>query len=229
MLVDISGAVRRHGVLSSVLRRSSVPSASAFGRIISHSSDGDATSASSSTALSLFGKPDAVDLTRIGMRLSAMQSYALIASLLLGSGLYLFAITPVKVDDIKASGKETKLQQRLIAAFTVIVSISIATALHTAITFTVMTLYANTALGQGLDQQFLSFWNAPSIAKLRKNAFHSFVASILTFKLSFALSIFIKSDGKQKWIATAAATVVMLASGIAFWQMVRIASQLIFH
>ena len=175
------------------------------------------------------GGPDAaVDLTRIGMRLSAMSSYALISSLMLGSGLYLFAITPLKTSDVAAPGREGRTQRAAISAFTVLIAACIATSLHTAIIFNVMALYANTALGQALDAEFLKFWNSRVAIALRKNAFLSFVAAIQTFKLSFALSIFLKSDGTHRWVATIAALGIMLASSIAFWQMVGIASLHIF-
>ena len=175
------------------------------------------------------GGPDAaVDLTRIGMKLSAMQSYALISSLMLGSGLYLFAITPLKTSDVAAPGREGRTQRAAISAFTVLIAACIATSLHTAIIFNVMALYANTALGQALDAEFLKFWNSRVAIALRKNAFLSFVAAIQTFKLSFALSIFLKSDGTHRWVATIAALGIMLASSFAFWQMVGIASLHIF-
>lgn len=175
------------------------------------------------------GGPDAaIDLTRIGMRLNAMSSYALISSLMLGSGLYLFAITPLKTSDVAAPGREGKMQRAAVSAFTVLIAACIATSLHTAIIFNVMALYANTALGQALDAEFLRFWNSGVAIALRKNAFFSFVAAIQTFKLSFALSIFLKSDGTHRWVATIAALGIMLASSIAFWQMVGIASLHIF-
>lgn len=171
-----------------------------------------------------------VDLSRVTMIFSAMSSYALIASLLLGSGLYLFAITPVRVGDLSkvTTGDYTKVQKRAIQLFTIVVSTSIATALHTSITFNVMTLYANTALGQGMDKQFLQFWNTPSIQSLRKTAFYSFLASMETFKLSFALSMFIKSDGWAGKTATFVASVIMVLSGVVFWRMAGVASKVIF-
>lgn len=169
----------------------------------------------------------AIDLTRIGMRLSAMSSYALISSLLMGSGLYLFAITPLKVGDLTKPNQ--KLERRAIALFTVCVALSITASLHTVVIFNVMNLYANTALGMGMDGAFVNFWEAPSMRTLRKTAFFTFTAAIQSFKLSFALSVFLKSDGKHRWVATTTAVVVMLLSGFAYWHMVGLASLHIFH
>lgn len=169
------------------------------------------------------GTSEAIDLTRIGMRLSAMQSYALISSLLLGSGLYLFAITPVRVTE-----QMKKYEKLATAIFSVMVAINIATSLHTAIILNVMTLYANTALGQGLDEGYLRFWNAPHCQALRQSAFRSFIVAIQTFKCSFALSVFLKTNGKHRWIATGTAVAIMVLSGVQFWQMVHLASKHIF-
>jgi hypothetical protein len=171
------------------------------------------------------GTPETLDLTRIGMRLSAMSSYAIIASLLLGSGLYLFAITPLRVE---SQGQMKKFEKVATAIFSVMVAINIAASLHTAIILNVMTLYANTALGQGLDEGYLRFWNAPHCQALRQSAFRSFIVAIQTFKCSFALSVFLKTNGKHRWIATGTAVAIMVLSGVQFWQMVHLASKHIF-
>jgi hypothetical protein len=187
-----------------------------------------ATTFSSEQAVHLLrGGAETVNLARTGMHLSAMSSYALVSSLLLGSALYLFAITPLLVDQNDKS-KETRVTRWATSMFAVIVSLCIVTSLHTAISFNVMTLYANTALGQGLDQQFLQFWNAPTIMGLRRSAFRSFAAAIQTFQVSFGLSVFLKTNGKHRWVATSLATIVMVLSAVKFWSMVGLASQLIF-
>ena len=162
----------------------------------------------------------AIDMTRVGMRLSAMSSYAVISSLLLGSGLYIFSMTPVKTID-----SMSKMEQRAVAAFTILVSINIAASLHTAVIFSVMTLYANTALGQGLDQAFLQFWNAPHTQGLRRSAFHSFLVAITAHQASFALSVFLKSNGRHRWIATIAAVLIMILTGSQLTLMVLLASK----
>jgi hypothetical protein len=219
-----------------VTRTTATAAVNLLSKILALSGGGAATVAADAST--------AVDLTRIGMRLSAMSSYALISSLLLGSGLYLFAITPLKVEDLKlktdnnnvtsSSGyfsNETihKIERKAIAVFTVLIALCCATSLHTVIVFNVMNLYANTALGQGMDDAFISFWFAPAMQSLRKTAFYTFAIAIQSFKLSFALSVFLKSDGKHRWIATGTFVFIMLISGFAFWHMVGLASMHIFH
>lgn len=76
------------------------------------------------------GGADALDLTRIGMRLSAMSSYALVSSLLLGSGLYLFAITPLKVSDNKREGRMGRIEKAATAIFSIMITINIVSSLH---------------------------------------------------------------------------------------------------
>jgi hypothetical protein len=232
-------------------------SASASSVAVSTSTTGGVTRTATKAAVNLLSKilalsgggavaadaSTAVDLTRVGMRLSAMSSYALISSLLLGSGLYLFAITPLKVGDLKLKSDNSngtrsgyfsnetmyKIERKAIAAFTVLITLCCATSLHTVIVFNVMNLYANTALGQGMDDAFISFWFAPAMQSLRKTAFYTFAIAIQSFKLSFALSVFLKSDGKHRWIATGTFVSIMLISGFAFWHMVGLASMHIFH
>ena len=216
-----------------VIRKTATASVNLLSKILALSGGG-AVAADASTA---------VDLTRIGMRLSAMSSYALISSLLLGSGLYLFAITPLKVGDLKLKSDDSngtssgyfsnetmyKLERKAIAMFTVLITLCCATSLHTVIVFNVMNLYANTALGQGMDDAFIAFWFAPAMRSLRKTAFYTFAIAIQSFKLSFALSVFLKSDGKHRWIATGTFVFTMLISSFAFWHMVGLASMHIFH
>jgi len=120
-----------------------------------------------------------VDLSRLGLELSAMSSYAVVASLLLGSGLYLFAITPLTIPDPgKGPPQESRISKWATAVFAIMVALNIVTSLHTVLTLNVMSLYANTALGRGLDDAYLAFWEAPFIKNLRRSAFRSFLVAI---------------------------------------------------
>ena len=175
---------------------------------------------------------EVVDLTRMGMRLTAMSSYALVSSLLLGSGLYLFAITPLKTEtteEIKNVTKKQIIDRRVTNVFAIIIAVCIATSLHTSLSFNVMSLYANSALGQGLDAAFVEFWNAAKIQNLRQSAFLSFCVAIESFKFSFVLSIFLKTNKRHRWIATGITSILMVASSVQFWRMLGVASKLIFH
>lgn len=175
---------------------------------------------------------EVVDLTRMGMRLTAMSSYALVSSLLLGSGLYLFAITPLKTEtteEIKNVTKTQIIDRRVTNVFAIVIAVCIATSLHTSLSFNAMSLYANSALGQGLDSAFVTFWNAGKIQNLRQSAFLSFCVAIESFKLSFVLSIFLKTNKRHRWVATGLTSILMVASSFQFWQMLGVASKLIFH
>ncbi|KAL3935102.1 MAG: hypothetical protein SGBAC_009315 [Bacillariaceae sp.] len=170
-----------------------------------------------------------IDLTRLGLELGAMSSYSVVAGLLLGSGLYLFAITPLTIPDPgKGPPQETRLSKWATALFSVVVALNIATSLHTVLTFNVMSLYANTALGRGQDEAYQAFWMHPFIRQLRRSAFQSFVVAIRTFKVSFGLSVFLKTDGKHKWIATLLSASIMIWSTFQVEGMMRVAAQTIF-
>lgn len=135
------------------------------------------------------GSDAVVDLSRVGMRLGGMSSYAVVASLLLGAAISLFSMTPVKMEK-----HHTRLEASAMWIFTVWVAVSIVSSLHTAITMNLLNLYANTALGKGLDGRFLEFWNHPSTSDLRQSAFQSFLVAIQTFQGCLALTVFF-----EKW------------------------------
>ncbi|CAJ1954224.1 unnamed protein product [Cylindrotheca closterium] len=175
------------------------------------------------------GGTTSVDLSRLSLEFSAMSSYAVVASLLLGSGLYLFAITPLTIPDPgKGPPQDTRLSKWATALFAVMVSVNIAMSLHTVLTFNVMNLYANTALGKGMDDAYIAFWDAPFIRNLRGSAFRAFLVAIRSFKVSFLLSVFLKTNGKHKWVATALAAWLMIWSTFQMEGMIQVAGQTIF-
>lgn len=230
----------------------------AFGPPLQHRPRLTSTSTSSSSQLSaslvrtLAGEvssgPSAakaiIDADRIAPMLNAMSSYAVVASLLMGSGLYLFAITPMKIKDYdfhtrKNSGESesgsgssswvSKLEKGAIQIFAVVSAISIATSLRTVIIMKIMTLYANTALGQKSGEQvFVNFWYSDLCMKLRASSFKSFITAIQSFRMAFALSVFLKTDGKHRYVATGVAVLIMIVSGIQLDQMIKLASSTIF-
>ncbi|KAL7532713.1 hypothetical protein ACHAXR_004799 [Thalassiosira sp. AJA248-18] len=172
--------------------------------------------------------------------LSAMDSYTVVASLLMGSGLYLFAITPMKIkdydftttssDNSNTSARASwvsKVEKAAMQMFAVISAISITTSLRTIIIMKIMTLYANTALGQTCgDEVFFNFWYSPLCTKLRASSFTSFLTAIQTFRGAFA---FLKTDGKHRYVATGVTLLIMIISGVQLDQMVKLASVTIFH
>ena len=94
----------------------------------------------------------------------------------------------------------------------------------------VMTLYAQTALGQASGELvFQNFWYSDLCMKLRASSFRSFITAIQTFRGAFALSVFLKTDGRHRYVATSVAIFIMVMSGIQLNQMVNLASVTIFH
>jgi len=80
-----------------------------------------------------------------------------------------------------------------------------------------------------MNSAFVAFWESSSMMAMRKSAFFTFTAAIESFKVSFALSVFLKSDGKHRLVATTATVALMIMSGFAYWHIVGLASTLIFH
>ena len=183
-----------------------------------------------------------VDMSRVGLRLAGMSSYALVASLLLGAAISLFSLTPIKLEK-----HHTKLEATAMWIYSVLVAINIASSLHTAITMNMLNMYANTALGKGLDARFLEFWNDPSTHALRESAFQSFIMAIQTFKGCFALTVFLRNgydattttttattavklyNQSKRWVATIAAVIFMTWGSLQHRIMLQLASDTIFR
>ena len=141
----------------------------------------------------------------------------------------------MKIKDYPFSDKDTTaLISRIEKVYTnircTISAISIVTSLRTVIIMKVMTLYAETALGQvdGLNV-FHDFWYSKQCTKLRQTSFKSFITAIQTFRSAFALSIFLKTHNKHRYVATGVAVLIMIVSGIQLDQMIRLASGTIFQ
>ena len=87
-----------------------------------------------------------------------------------------------------------------------------------------------TALGQASGELvFQNFWYSDLCMKLRASSFRSFITAIQTFRGAFALSVFLKTDGRHRYVATSVAIFIMVMSGIQLNQMVNLASVTIFH
>lgn len=165
--------------------------------------------------------------------MTAMSSYAVVGSLLMGSSLYLFDIAPTKFKDYDFTqskrGWIKKIEKTAIIALSVLSAISIATALRTVIIFQFMTLYGNTALSRKAGEAaFALFWYNKLNIKLRSDAFKSFLISLQSFHASFALTVFLNTDGRHRYVATAAVIIIMFYSATNLRQMVRLASRTIY-
>ena len=182
---------------------------------------------------------DMVHLEGVATMMTAMSSYAVIGSLIMGSSLYLFDITPKRFKDYeftkttekgKCGSWINRVEKTAIVVFSLVSAISIATSLRTVIIFHVMTLYGNTALSRKSGEDaFALFWYSPLNIKLRRSAFRTFLAALQSFRVAFVLSVFLNTDGKYRYVATAAVASILLLTAVQLQQMVKLASYTIYH
>ena len=182
---------------------------------------------------------DMVHLEGVAPMMTAMSSYAVIGSLIMGSSLYLFDITPKRFKDYeftkttekgKCGSWINRIEKTAIVVFSLVSAISIATSLRTVIIFHVMTLYGNTALSRKSGEDaFALFWYSPLNIKLRRSAFRTFLAALQSFRVAFVLSVFLNTDGKYRYVATAAVASILLLTAVQLQQMVKLASYTIYH
>ena len=170
--------------------------------------------------------------------MTAMSSYAVIGSLIMGSALYIFDITPKRFKDFEFTKTTTgkcgswmnRIEKTAIVVFSIVSAITIATSLRTVIIFHIMTLYGNTALSRKSGEEaFALFWYSPLNVKLRRSAFRSFLAALQSFRVAFVLSVFLNTDGKHRYVATGAVASILLLTAVQLQQMVKLASYTIYH
>jgi hypothetical protein len=148
-----------------------------------------------------------IKIDRVKIRLEGLSSYGVMSALLMNSCLRLFSSTPKNL---------TKLEGRYITVAKIIFMVSIVSSIvcgcYTTVVFSLLGLYAKTALGLSQDQPFLDFFAATG--NVRKWAFNALLISLVSFEASFVTSLFISYDEKLRWWAAGIATACVV---ISFW------------
>lgn len=160
------------------------------------------------------------NLDRVKIRLEGLTAYGVVTALLMNAALGLFASTPKELEE----GKRVENVAKVIFCFST--ALSVVAAAHTTVVFSLLGLYAKTALGMGLDAKFVDFHHATF--GIRKMAFDAFILSLVTFETSFVTSIFIRYKGQLRKAATWFAAVLVAFS---FWHwsiIMAVASKLMF-
>jgi hypothetical protein len=175
--------------------------------------------------------PVILEMDRVRIRLDGLSSYGVICSLLMNAALRLYSATPKKLESssdtsskkLLFSYTKTDIIKMIFMASTVI---SISAGSYTTVVFTLLGLYAKTALGLGRDGPFLEFFELT--APYRKLAFDAFVVSLVSFQISFVTSLYLSYDKKLRWWSSGLASILAL---FCFWQwgmIIKIASRLLF-
>jgi hypothetical protein len=181
-----------------------------------------------------------LQMDRVRIRLDGLSCYGVICSLLMNAALRLYSATPKKLDNHQktaANPDETgKQKQKQLSSFTrtdiikiifmVSTVISISAGSYTTVVFTLLGLYAKTAIGLGRDAPFLEFFELTAI--YRKLAFDAFVVSLVAFQMSFVTSLYLNYDKKLRWWSSGLASVLALFCFWQWWMIIKIASRLLF-
>ena len=110
--------------------------------------------------------------------------------------------------------------------FCICVVFSVLCGSYTTIVFGLFSILTKTALGRGYDHQFLQFWSQS--ASLRESGFESFLCSLVTFEVSFVLSLFLKFKGRRQKLLVIIASIILLLSIRRWTTLLTLASKLLF-
>jgi len=161
-----------------------------------------------------------LDLNRVRIRLEGLSSYSVVSALMMNAGMRLYSGTNKQLQ------KGKRLENGFKVFFSLSVALSILTGAYTTVVFSLLGLYAKTALGLGWDGPFLEFFQQTE--SIRKFAFDTFVVSLVTFEFSFISSLFLAHEGKMKWVVAGGASLCALLS-IWHWTVImKLASRILF-
>ncbi len=110
--------------------------------------------------------------------------------------------------------------------FSICMVISIACGIYTTVVFTLMDIYGKTALGLGLNDSFVDFFNA--CAQYRQYGFYSFLSCLLTFNVGWLISVLLSYEGKMRVMMAAPAFVLGIVGMIHYREIFNLASTLIY-
>lgn len=174
-----------------------------------------------------------LDMSRVGMRLEGIQVYATLAALLTNACLELYSNIRIPEDEKEETTSSTAEKQKkrrkhnwAIEAFLLCTAVSVLFGSYTTIVFGLFSILSKTALGRGLDIEFLEFW--AQSASIRNSGFESFLCSLICFELSFVLSLFLKFKGRRRQYLVTLATVIFLLSVRRWTSLLHLASKLLF-
>jgi hypothetical protein len=156
---------------------------------------------------------DGFSLDRTKIRLEGLSSYGVVTAVLMGATLRLFGSTNTDL----SKEKNQKLLNVAKIIFSVSAIVSVVSGAYTTVVFSLLGLYAKTALGMGLDARFMEFFAATE--PYRKCAFWTFLLSLFTFETCFVSKVCLRYTGKHRWLAVVLATVGV---GISCWHWIAI-------
>ena len=120
-----------------------------------------------------------------------------------------------------------RVEKVIQSLFVACIVVSVLAGIHTTVVFTLVSIYAKTALGRNLDSGYVDFLVLTS--PLRAQGFKSFITALGSFSISFPLAVFLKMRGRAGWIALCSCTVAALGMIRVWLKIIRLASEHIFR
>lgn len=154
--------------------------------------------------------------------------YSTVTSLVMNAALRLFSSTPKKLMPV-SEGKDAsrdRLNNYLKIAFSLCICISVALGAYTTVVFTLMSIYSKTALGMGLESQYLAFFDA--CAKYRQFGFRAFLGALTSYNFAWIFSILLNYDGKERWYFALPVILITIVGLTHFQDIIGLAGTLIF-
>merc|ERR1712032_48168 len=132
------------------------------------------------------------NLDRANLRIAGMETYAVVAAVLLQTILGLYgAVAEPQDDDPRIV--YPKLQRIAYELQMILLMIAVVCSTYTMVMYLVVKIYTVTALGMWKDVAYEVF--TASTARCRSHAFWTLIISIITFLLAFALDLYSKVKG----------------------------------
>ena len=167
----------------------------------------------------LRGGGTSVDLDRADIRLSSLEEYCVIASIILGAVIDIYGDTPKE----KADSKVDRIAQSLHA---ICVCLGFLAAMYCVVVFTLFGLYAKTALGLAQDAAYVDLLAATGLIRYR--GFQSFLLCLVCFNTSLICNMFLNHEGKTRWILAGMSAIGTAISLQHFNFIINTATKLIF-
>lgn len=161
-----------------------------------------------------------LDLERVSLRLDGLESYSVIASILLWAVLHVYQSCERKS---KCARGVERIAQYVHATSS---TLSILFGMYVITVFSLFSLYAKMALGRGADDVYLDLMQ--KTGAVRYMGFKAFMWSLITFEIALVANFFLSFKGKARWIfSTACAAGTWICYGE--WQtIIACASEYIF-
>jgi hypothetical protein len=139
-----------------------------------------------------------LDLERVTLRLDGLDTYTVICAIVLSAIMDVYTGCETK----KFSSHSERIAQYVHSFCS---TTSVVCALYVIVLFSLLTLYAKTAVGTNADDAYLKL--LVDTSKYRYLGFQAFVISLAAFECAYVVNIFLNFRGRQRWLFSCMAAI----------------------